>query len=106
MLASQLFNNIFKIGASFDSCLCDFLGLFFLQFLRIMETQLLTCGSDPEPGSYPDCRIGSVLQQAFDGTQTQVGGGDVKSRAVVEVTAGGVQHCGGGRGGVEGSAPS
>lgn len=45
--------------------------------------------------SYPDCGVGSVLQQAFDRTQAQVGGGNVESRAVVEITAGGVEHCGG-----------
>lgn len=41
---------------------------------------------------YPDDGVGSVLQQTFDCTQTEVGGSDVQRGAVVEITAGGVQH--------------
>lgn len=44
--------------------------------------------------SYPDGGVGSVLQQTFDCTQAEVGGGDVESRTVVEIAACGVQDCG------------
>lgn len=49
---------------------------------------------------YPDGGVGSVLQQTFDGTQTEVGGSDVESCTVVEITTCGVQHCGDNKGGV------
>lgn len=35
-----------------------------------------------------------MLQQTFDCTQTEIGGSNVESCTIVEVTAGGVQHCG------------
>lgn len=41
---------------------------------------------------YPDSWVGSVLQQTLDCTQTEVGGSDVESGTIVEITACGVQH--------------
>lgn len=43
---------------------------------------------------YPDSGVGSMLQQTFDCTQTEVGGSDVESCTIVEITARGVHHCG------------
>lgn len=43
---------------------------------------------------YPDSGVGPMLQQTFDSTQTEIGRSNVERCTVVEVTAGGVQHCG------------